>query len=59
MKSIVDIAQEYINWDTCSKTRGQIEAWVRENNLPELEMALRDRMVFGTAGLRAAMGSGR
>ncbi|ORX85444.1 hypothetical protein K493DRAFT_319967 [Basidiobolus meristosporus CBS 931.73] len=56
--TIQELAQEWIRLDRNPKTRAEIENLVNENNFDELEKRLRNRIAFGTAGLRSSMQAG-
>src|ERR1700761_8801621 len=56
--SIHDLAKEWLKLDQDDRTREEMESLVTENNTDELEKRLRNRIAFGTAGLRARMGAG-
>lgn len=50
--------EQWRKWDKNEKTRKEIEELVVKENRKELCALLCNRMEFGTAGLRAAMGAG-
>ncbi|KXS09357.1 hypothetical protein M427DRAFT_141067 [Gonapodya prolifera JEL478] len=57
-RDIVSIALEYVSLDKNASNRGYIQKLVDANDSKSLESLLRNRLQFGTAGLRAAMGPG-
>jgi phosphoglucomutase len=52
------LARRWLDLDRDETTRKEIEALLRDNNKNELEQRLRNRIAFGTAGLRASMKAG-
>lgn len=60
------ILTNYINWDPNPETKAQAEAYYQEiiqstcsnDRLKKIESLFTERVQFGTAGLRAAMGCG-
>jgi phosphoglucomutase len=56
--SIQDLAKEWLRLDQDEETREEVEYLLTHNNNDELEKRLRNRIAFGTAGLRARMGAG-
>ena len=58
VSGILAIASQWIQWDPCADTREEVSELLRLNNLAELDKRLGQRLAFGTAGLRAPMGSG-
>ncbi|GAM84852.1 hypothetical protein ANO11243_028540 [Dothideomycetidae sp. 11243] len=55
---ILTLAREWLNQDRDPTTRAEMQALVDRKDTLELERRLRQRLSFGTAGLRAAMGAG-
>ncbi|KAG0241492.1 hypothetical protein B0O80DRAFT_443510 [Mortierella sp. GBAus27b] len=55
---ITDLANEWLRLDKNPDTRKEISTLLEANNTTELEVRLRHRIEFGTAGLRAAMEAG-
>ncbi|KAF9351102.1 Phosphoglucomutase-3 [Mortierella sp. NVP85] len=55
---IADLANEWLRLDQNPDSRKEISALLEQNNTAELETRLRNRIEFGTAGLRAAMEAG-
>jgi phosphomannomutase len=51
-------AAEWLQWDPNPKNKAEIEALVAAGDEPELQKRLMQRIVFGTAGLRARMQAG-
>lgn len=49
---------EWLQWDKNEKTRKQIEELQKAGDVDQLRHLLLDRLTFGTAGLRGAMGPG-
>ncbi|EME81290.1 uncharacterized protein MYCFIDRAFT_204256 [Pseudocercospora fijiensis CIRAD86] len=58
MTSIASLAQRWLSQDKDKNTRLEIEQLLRDSNHAELELRLRKRIAFGTAGLRASMKAG-
>lgn len=56
--SIIEKANEYIEWDLNEETRNQVINLIERNDLITLEKILSYRLQFGTAGLRGPMGPG-
>lgn len=48
----------WLNWDQCQQTKNEIQKLKDEEKWDDLEARLSHRIQFGTAGLRAKMGSG-
>ncbi|CAF1413927.1 unnamed protein product [Adineta ricciae] len=48
----------WLKWDQCETTRKEIEELKKNSKWDDLEVRLSHRIQFGTAGLRAKMGSG-
>jgi phosphoglucomutase / phosphopentomutase len=55
---ILEEARQYVKWDPNDETRSQIDSFLEASNVVELRSALSNRLAFGTAGLRGAMGAG-
>ncbi|CAF1577322.1 unnamed protein product, partial [Adineta steineri] len=55
LKKTVDL---WLKWDQCEITKAEIEKLKTDNKWDDLEARLSHRIQFGTAGLRAKMGSG-
>ena len=55
---IKELAKEWLRIDRDAETREQIYRLLHENRKDELENRLRNRITFGTAGLRARMEAG-
>lgn len=51
-------ARDWVSWDPCAQTRGEISALVENNDEQKLQTLLGQRLKFGTAGLRGQMGAG-
>eukprot|EP00124_Ichthyophonus_hoferi_P005970 Ihof_evm1s1083 gene=Ihof_evmTU1s1083 len=49
---------QWMKWDQCEATRAQLMEFVEKKEVETLRKLLLQRMEFGTAGLRAAMGAG-
>ena len=58
MANIKDIAEEWLRLDRDHKTHSVIQQLLAQQDFVELEILLRTRLEFGTAGLRAQMGAG-
>lgn len=58
MESIQNLAQRWLSLDEDKHTRKEIEDLLRADDEAELEQRLRQRISFGTAGLRAPMKAG-
>ncbi|KXS94290.1 hypothetical protein AC578_6791 [Pseudocercospora eumusae] len=58
MASIESLAQQWLSQDKDENTKLEIEQLLRDSNHVELELRLRKRIAFGTAGLRASMKAG-
>ncbi|RIA98178.1 hypothetical protein C1645_798393, partial [Glomus cerebriforme] len=58
MASIDSLVQEWLRLDKNPTTRSEIEKLYADQNIDELEKRLRNRLTFGTAGLRSSMKSG-
>ncbi|KAK9480495.1 hypothetical protein V1514DRAFT_325575 [Lipomyces japonicus] len=58
LKSIQDLANEWISLDQNPDTSNEIKSLVAANNIAELEKCLRNRIQFGTAGLRSKLQAG-
>ncbi|KAF7716990.1 Uncharacterized protein PECH_003199 [Penicillium ucsense] len=56
--SISSLVQTWLQWDQDPVTRREIEELHQANNTAELELRLRNRIEFGTAGLRGRMAAG-
>ncbi|OQR90918.1 phosphoglucomutase [Achlya hypogyna] len=50
--------QQWVEWDVNAATKAEIEHLIATENVDALRKKLEKRLEFGTAGLRAAMGSG-
>lgn len=57
-KSIKELAEEWLSLDKDPTTTDEIYSLLRQNNTAELEKRLRNRIAFGTAGLRGPMKAG-
>lgn len=57
-ETIDDLAQRWLDLDQDDSTRQEIQQLVQSNNVAELESRLRNRIAFGTAGLRSSMKAG-
>lgn len=53
-----ELAERWLTQDQDAETRSQIKDLLRRNDSAELELRLRNRIAFGTAGLRASMKAG-
>ncbi|USW56039.1 Putative alpha-D-phosphohexomutase [Septoria linicola] len=58
MASTQALAEQWLAQDKDAETRAQIEKLVKNDDQVELELRLRKRIAFGTAGLRSAMKAG-
>ncbi|EMF12859.1 phosphoglucomutase-2 [Sphaerulina musiva SO2202] len=58
MTTTTELAERWLTQDKDAETRSQIEDLLRKNDSAELELRLRNRIAFGTAGLRASMKAG-
>ncbi|KAI9787709.1 MAG: Phosphoglucomutase-3 [Geoglossum umbratile] len=58
MAAVHELAVEWLRLDKDHTTRGEIQRLIDANDEDELEGRLRDRIAFGTAGLRARMEAG-
>lgn len=58
VEALSDLVKKWLEWDKDSKTRAEIEKLRDSNNTDELEKRLRNRIQFGTAGLRGRMAAG-
>ncbi|KAI5363706.1 putative alpha-D-phosphohexomutase [Septoria linicola] len=58
MASTQALAEQWLVQDKDAETRAQIEKLVKNDDQVELELRLRKRIAFGTAGLRSAMKAG-
>ncbi|KAJ5161047.1 hypothetical protein N7492_006439 [Penicillium capsulatum] len=57
-ESISSLVQTWLQWDQDPKTRAEIERLRDAHAVEELELRLRNRIEFGTAGLRGRMAAG-
>ena len=58
MTSVERLADEWLHFDKDPSTRHEISSLLSEGNLKELEGRLKNRIAFGTAGLRGRMEAG-
>jgi phosphoglucomutase len=58
VQDIKEIAEEWLRLDKDESTRDEIYQLLAQGNTPELEKRLRNRIAFGTAGLRGSMQAG-
>lgn len=58
MVPVEALTQEWLRLDRDETTRSEILELVKQNSVKELDLILRSRLTFGTAGLRAQMGAG-
>ena len=58
MVPVEALTQEWLRLDRDEATRTEILELVKQNSVQELDLILRSRLTFGTAGLRAQMGAG-
>jgi phosphoglucomutase len=58
VQDIKEIAEEWLRLDKDESTRDEIYQLLVQGNTPELEKRLRNRIAFGTAGLRGPMQAG-
>ena len=58
IEPIESLAQQWLDLDKDPVTRNEISALLADGNSQELELRLRTRIAFGTAGLRARMEAG-
>ncbi|KAJ5124350.1 Alpha-D-phosphohexomutase alpha/beta/alpha domain I [Penicillium bovifimosum] len=56
-ESISSLTEQWLKWDQDPTTRAEIEH-LRDSNAEELEKRLKNRIEFGTAGLRGRMAAG-
>lgn len=57
-KDIKELAKDWLELDQDETTRDEIYQLLRHGNTTELELRLRNRIAFGTAGLRGPMQAG-
>ncbi|KAJ5153079.1 Phosphoribomutase, partial [Penicillium canariense] len=57
-QSLSSLVQTWLQWDQDPTTRAEIEHLRDTNDTKELELRLRNRIEFGTAGLRGRMAAG-
>ncbi|KAJ6114713.1 hypothetical protein N7486_000491 [Penicillium sp. IBT 16267x] len=57
-KSLSSLVQTWLQWDQDPRTRAEIEHLRDTNDEDALELCLRNRIEFGTAGLRGRMAAG-
>ncbi|KAJ5289008.1 hypothetical protein N7478_002038 [Penicillium angulare] len=57
-ESISSLVETWLRWDQDPKTRTEIEHLQSTNDVDALELCLRNRIEFGTAGLRGRMAAG-
>ncbi|CAF1124970.1 unnamed protein product [Rotaria sp. Silwood1] len=55
---VLKLTELWLKWDQCETTRKEIEQLKNESKWDDLQVRLSHRIQFGTAGLRAKMGSG-
>ncbi|CAF4478184.1 unnamed protein product, partial [Rotaria socialis] len=55
---LLKLVELWLKWDQCEITRQEIEQLQNESKWDNLDARLSHRIQFGTAGLRAKMGSG-
>ena len=56
-----NLRAEVISWieeDPDPKTRSQLQKWLDDNSVAEIESCFQGFLEFGTAGLRGALGPG-
>ncbi|PIA95630.1 Phosphoribomutase [Cercospora beticola] len=58
MASATELARQWLEQDKDHETRSQIEELLTKDDQIELELRLRKRIAFGTAGLRSSMKAG-
>ncbi|RIB19197.1 hypothetical protein C2G38_2036248 [Gigaspora rosea] len=58
MATVKSLVEEWLRLDKNPITRAEIEKLYAEGNIDELEKRLRNRISFGTAGLRSSMEAG-
>ena len=58
MSKVIELASQWLAWDTNEKTRNEIKQLLDAGNEKELENRLATRIKFGTAGLRGRMQAG-
>ena len=58
MTTTKELAELWLQQDKDQETRSQIEELLKKDELEELELRLRKRIAFGTAGLRSSMKAG-
>ena len=58
MATTKELAELWLQQDKDQETRSQIEELLKKDELEELELRLRKRIAFGTAGLRSSMKAG-
>lgn len=56
--SVEDLAKRWLDLDQDEETRKEIHELLDQNDVNGLELRLRNRIAFGTAGLRSAMKAG-
>jgi hypothetical protein len=50
--------RKWVSWDVNAGTKAEMQEYLDSENVEKLRQKLETRLEFGTAGLRAAMGSG-
>lgn len=58
MKTIIEIAQNWLNQDPDDETRSELQRLIDEKHTDELEKRFSGRLQFGTAGLRGPIQAG-
>lgn len=58
MEPIEDLARRWLELDQDEETRSEIQEHLNKKDVEELELRLRKRIAFGTAGLRSSMKAG-
>jgi phosphomannomutase len=56
--SMQSVIEQYLKWDRNPNTKKEIELLVEQKDDAKLQKLLGNRLEFGTAGLRGAMGAG-
>ena len=57
-ENLINLATQWCQHDKDPATRQQMQNWIDEQNIDELNKALSKRIEFGTAGLRGRMSAG-
>lgn len=55
---ISTLAEQWLQWDMDPTTRAQVQHWIDAKDEKSLSAAMKERIAFGTAGLRGEMKAG-